>query len=506
MASQSLTSFVSVIYCVLVSVTALTDTASRLPGVALSNISHILSERCAFLGIPPYGDNLVPGLLDSLQFIYQRDPDVFVGQFYGTAEQLGTLSQSMHTAFSSNWSNLVLYKRSVKDRSCLIRPPNAASHQAVPYKGDLSIDSLVRFVNEGCGAFRSVQGTLTSAGLRRESILRNLYRVSKDADGTECLRIKMPDASVFVRDYLLRSKPVVVEGATNAWPAKTKWTNEFLVEKYGDRVVHVKLTPDGNFEGVESAGLWQDYEGDRMPESVRAQLQFPDLVVVRPASAEMKFTRFLDLTMAKNKSYSAYLEYSSIPYYLPELVQDVEEPPFVKGLLHQHYLNMWLSDGRTLGKLHFDPYDNLLCQLSGEKKLTLFDPHHNENLYEGHIPEAMLSFDSTSGTFHRKQLLESTSMVMSPIDIAQPDLQRFPNYSKANKLTCTLRAGDILFMPAFWWHEVQSYPDQQEHRNLAVNFWYEPVVTKEFPCAQCRLYFNLNYRQLLEENLPITEN
>lgn len=110
-------------------------------------------------------------------------------------------------------------------------------------------------------------------------------------------------------------------------------------------------------------------------------------------------------------------------------------------------------------------------KLSGEKKLILFDPHQNENLYEGHIPEAMLSFDSSSGTFHRELLLESTSMVMSPVDLVKPDLEKFPNYSKANRLECTLRAGDALFMPAFWWHEVQSYPDVVEHRNLAVNFW-----------------------------------
>lgn len=62
-------------------------------------------------------------------------------------------------------------------------------------------------------------------------------------------------------------------------------------------------------------------------------------------------------------------------------------------------------------------------------------------------------------------------MVMSPVDIAAPDLQRFPDFVRARRIQCMLRPGDALFMPAFWWHEVQSYPDQQERRNLAVNFW-----------------------------------
>lgn len=62
-------------------------------------------------------------------------------------------------------------------------------------------------------------------------------------------------------------------------------------------------------------------------------------------------------------------------------------------------------------------------------------------------------------------------MVMSPVDIQDPDLKRFPNFPKAHRLNCVLRPGDVLFMPAFWWHEVQSYPDPKEKRNLAINFW-----------------------------------
>ena len=106
----------------------------------------------------------------------------------------------------------------------------------------------------------------------------------------------------------------------------------------------------------------------------------------------------------------------------------------------------------------------------------MFDPHQNENLYEGHIPEAMLSVNLASGKFSRKRLLESTSMVMSPVDIALPDLQRFPRFARARRVRCSLGPGDVLFMPAFWWHEVQSYPDEEERRNLAVNFWYVHVA------------------------------
>ena len=115
-------------------------------------------------------------------------------------------------------------------------------------------------------------------------------------------------------------------------------------------------------------------------------------------------------------------------------------------------------------------------QLSGEKQVIMFEPHYNENLYESHIPEAILGFDKKRNKFYRKSLLESTSMVMSPVDILNPQLKRFPKFSNAKRIQCELKQGDILFMPAFWWHEVQSYPDTKENRNLAVNFWYADIV------------------------------
>ena len=50
--------------------------------------------------------------------------------------------------------------------------------------------------------------------------------------------------------------------------------------------------------------------------------------------------------------------------------------------------------------------------------------------------------------------------------------QRFPLFADAHPLNCTIGEGEVLFMPAFWWHEVQSRPNVKAGRNLAVNFWY----------------------------------
>lgn len=50
--------------------------------------------------------------------------------------------------------------------------------------------------------------------------------------------------------------------------------------------------------------------------------------------------------------------------------------------------------------------------IAGKKRLDLFPPHNNEELYEGHIREGQLSFSLETGQFSRTNLLDSTSMVL----------------------------------------------------------------------------------------------
>ncbi|RUS81923.1 hypothetical protein EGW08_010309 [Elysia chlorotica] len=442
-----------------------------------------------------------------------------------------------------------------KDRTCLLLPhkrlavPSAVQIDIFPkakqkHKFNLSAISLkiVNEINEKCNTFRNVDGSINIKGLHRNEILENLYHIpSKSNQNTEnddmfpssfsfnheqsqcvmadktgdnvncqvkyveeqydyCERISVPSQNHFFHEYLSLSKPVIVTGAITKWIALKKWTKSFLKEKYGKTRVHVKATPNGEYEGVQDKSLWERYKHPHIPKQVEDQLPYPDLVVERPASLDMLFSEFLDLieniSRGNTANMSAYLEYSSIADYFPELKSDIKELEFI-NMLELASLNIWLSDGNTLGKLHFDPFDNLLCQISGEKHVTLFEPHHNERLYEGHIQEAQFTFNESTGFFHRRHLLDSTSMVMSPVDLKKPDLERFPLFADTRPMKCSIKEGEVLFMPAFWWHEVQSTPNISQHRNLAVNFWYKPFLTKEFPCPECKLDVNPQYYNLL---------
>jgi jumonji domain-containing protein 7 len=174
-------------------------------------------------------------------------------------------------------------------------------------------------------------------------------------------------------------------------------------------------------------------------------------------------------------------------------------------------------------------YNCIAFQVQGSKRFRLLDPERNERLREGHMREAQLEAaelraDSPARppgpgpgpglspalsladsarrfAFRRSTLLESTSMVHSPVDIS--DISSSDGGGSLPYMDCEVRPGEALYVPSFWWHEVASRPsaaarDPQTHTqththtqlqlqlNLAVNFWFAPVFAKSFPCARCR--------------------
>ena len=86
--------------------------------------------------------------------------------------------------------------------------------------------------------------------------------------------------------------------------------------------------------------------------------------------------------------------------------------------------------------------DNLLVQVCGRKRVTLFSPREATNLY--------LSGDKSS-----------------VLDIDTPDLDVYPCFSDAVHHSCVLEPGDVLFIPALWFHNVVAL-----EWGVAVNvFW-----------------------------------
>lgn len=262
-----------------------------------------------------------------------------------------------------------------------------------------------------------------------------------------------------------------------------------------DTVVWVKGAPHGQFEGADDASTYPDNAAAlaRMPAAVRAHIAHEDVVITRPLHRSLTLGGFLD-TRGHAPGDPPGLEWY-LQYYPALAARVAPHMPRVLDRLTLESTNVWLG-GRTVGRLHFDQYDNVNCVARGVKTFTLVAPHHSAHVYENHLRQGHLHL---AGGQLLRALEEATAMVFSPVVPTQPDLARYPLYAHARPFNVTVPAGHCLLLPAFWWHEVYTQPDAHGWA-LSVNQWYHPVWIKDFPCARCPLRLNVaRYRELLQQ-------
>jgi len=144
-----------------------------------------------------------------------------------------------------------------------------------------------------------------------------------------------------------------------------------------------------------------------------------------------------------------YLQQKTIDETFPELVEDVEYVNFIEAKTIRN-TNLWLSQRGSRIPLHFDTFDNLLAQVRGTKRVKLLTPQQTAYLYPG-VDGAEFA---------------------SKVDPERPDLSNYPLFRMAKLHSeCLLHAGDILYIPAYWWHYVTTESDV----SLSLNFWYHLV-------------------------------
>ena len=95
----------------------------------------------------------------------------------------------------------------------------------------------------------------------------------------------------------------------------------------------------------------------------------------------------------------------------------------------------WLGPAGTVTPLHADYDDNIFVQLWGSKRIFLAPPHHDEYLYP----------------------VEANALLFgSPFDPEAPDYERFPLARQAALLELVVEPGDLLYVPAGWYHQVRA--------------------------------------------------
>lgn len=57
------------------------------------------------------------------------------------------------------------------------------------------------------------------------------------------------------------------------------------------------------------------------------------------------------------------------------------------------------------------------------------------------------------------------------IDFDEPDFVKFPKFSEAKGEEAIVGPGEVLYIPVYWWHHVESL--LRGGYTVSVNFWYK---------------------------------
>jgi cupin-like protein len=234
---------------------------------------------------------------------------------------------------------------------------------------------------------------------------------------TELDRVAAPPAATFMREYVRRSRPVVLTGLTEGWRPPAEWTLAHMASRYGSaRVVAAALSGGTLLDDAKGGVVFRHVE---LREFVEA--------LARPGAAP-------DYVMAPTWNFP------------PSLQEDYRVPPYCLGAPHLR-AKVWLGKAGTVTPLHRDVPHNLHVHLSGRKRWLLFPPRPASRLYPRGILSGLPNF--------------------AHVDPEAPDYARHPRFRDVTGFSATLGPGETLFIPHAWWHHTRSLDDA-----VSMNFWW----------------------------------
>jgi len=205
----------------------------------------------------------------------------------------------------------------------------------------------------------------------------------------------------YVRDYASFLKPVIIRGAFDHWPARTKWNLTFLRDRYGD----LPITIDGE---PRMLGPFIDEVLSSTPERPAPYLH-NHLMALWPTELQSDIAPMPECTR---------------PNWL--------ESRFFPSRQRLTFIEVYIGGaGARFPTLHYDGLHThaFLMQIQGVKEYVALPPEAEPLLYTPY---------AGSNT--------------SPVDVQHPDLECHPLFAQATGFRFNLNPGETLFVPAGWWH------------------------------------------------------
>jgi len=165
----------------------------------------------------------------------------------------------------------------------------------------------------------------------------------------------------------------------------------------------------------------------------------------------------------------------SIPIFLKSLEKDIID------------INLWLglnnidNENGTTSRLHMDATDNVYVLIQGKKKFTLVSPNDSlkmktisptyQVLPNGHG----LQYKTPNNNSFLPHVLQSQYEILDQSNYHFSTINTVDNNSlEYRSITFDINAGDILYLPTGWYHQVTSYGN-----TTAINYWFKPPMWEE---------------------------
>ena len=114
--------------------------------------------------------------------------------------------------------------------------------------------------------------------------------------------------------------------------------------------------------------------------------------------------------------------------------------------------NLWMNIKAAVTPLHYDSYNNILVVVTGTKRVRLLSPSITSKL------KPFSAWSTIRGANHSH--VEDLNSLLVAGQLSSSDI-----------LTVNLKAGDALFIPEGYWHDVYS-----TECTMAINFWFEGAI------------------------------
>jgi hypothetical protein len=235
---------------------------------------------------------------------------------------------------------------------------------------------------------------ITSIQEMREAI----RRVGRDLPTISAVpRLGVLDAAAF-RARAAEGLPFLITGLVNRWPLSAL-TPQTLRERFSHLPVRARV---GDYINTAFA---------------------PDR-----AMQDMSMLEYLDLVAAGTHDLPPYLGNLE----LRELNRLCHWPTYFDKMGPPRF---WLGPAGTVTPLHCDYDDNIFAQIWGTKRIFLSPPHHDKFLYTSEANAILFG---------------------SPFDPEAPNFEKFPLARQATMIECIVNPGDLLYVPAGWYHQVRA--------------------------------------------------